>query len=207
MLLKYQKHQRMHREYWLKCLYLQKKYSSRDTAPFKEIWEERKRGFHRKKCKMEISGSGLQKFPSVCTVRASVVFGNFLLSLWRPKSAMYVKISCRCRMKVAILYLNKASERYSISICAEAIVAKVCAFCNHPWCVPITEYIFLLQRWNETGLVYLPTQLERTLQLYWWWTDGNCSGGGWACTPHPHQIGLILPSWSNVRQEATVASC
>ncbi len=22
---------------------------------------------------------------------------------------------------------------------------------------------------DETGLVYLPTQLERTLQLYWWW--------------------------------------
>jgi hypothetical protein len=36
--------------------------------------------------------------------------------------------------------------------------------------------------------------------------DGECSEKGRACTPHPHQPGLILPSWSNVRQKATVAT-
>ncbi len=29
---------------------------------------------------------------------------------------------------------------------------------------------------------------------------------GWVCTPHPHQRGLILPSWWNVRQKAAVAT-
>jgi hypothetical protein len=32
-----------------------------------------------------------------------------------------------------------------------------------------TEYIFLKEMKHETGLVCLPTQLERTLQLYWRW--------------------------------------
>ncbi len=31
-------------------------------------------------------------------------------------------------------------------------------------------------------------------------------GGGRACTPHPHQPGLILPSWLNVRQKEAVAT-
>ncbi len=43
----------------------------------------------------------------------------------------------------------------------------------------------------ETGLACLPTQLERTLQFT---GDGKCNERGWACTPHPHQPGLILPS-------------
>jgi hypothetical protein len=25
--------------------------------------------------------------------------------------------------------------------------------------------------------------------------DGKCNERGWACTPHPHQLGLILPSY------------
>ncbi len=36
--------------------------------------------------------------------------------------------------------------------------------------------------------------------------DGKCNERGWACTPHPHQPGLILPSWLNVRQKAAVAT-
>ncbi len=43
---------------------------------------------------------------------------------------------------------------------------------------------------DETGLVCLPTQLERTLQS----------------SPLPHKAELILPSWLNVRQKAAVAS-
>jgi hypothetical protein len=56
---------------------------------------------------------------------------------------------------------------------------------------------------DETGSVYLPTQLERTLQLYWWC---KCKERGWACTPHPHQPWPILPSSLNVRQKAAVAT-
>jgi hypothetical protein len=30
--------------------------------------------------------------------------------------------------------------------------------------------------------------------------------GGWACTPDPHQAGLIFPSWCNVRQKEAIAT-
>jgi hypothetical protein len=36
--------------------------------------------------------------------------------------------------------------------------------------------------------------------------EGKCYERGWACTPHPHQPGLILPSSPNVCQKAAVAS-
>jgi hypothetical protein len=36
--------------------------------------------------------------------------------------------------------------------------------------------------------------------------DGKCNERGWACTPHPHQPGLFLPSWWNVRQKAAAAT-
>jgi hypothetical protein len=36
--------------------------------------------------------------------------------------------------------------------------------------------------------------------------EGKCNVRGWACTPHPHQPGLILPSSLNVRQKAAVAT-
>ncbi len=36
--------------------------------------------------------------------------------------------------------------------------------------------------------------------------EGKCNERGWACTPHPHQPGLILPSSLNERQKAAVAT-
>ncbi len=36
--------------------------------------------------------------------------------------------------------------------------------------------------------------------------DGKCNERGWACTLHPYQPGLILPSWWNVRQKAAVTT-
>jgi hypothetical protein len=36
--------------------------------------------------------------------------------------------------------------------------------------------------------------------------EGKCNERGWACTPHPHQPGLILPSSLNVRQNAAVST-
>ncbi len=37
--------------------------------------------------------------------------------------------------------------------------------------------------------------------------EGKCNERGWACTPHPHQPGRILPSSQlNVRQKAEVAT-
>ncbi len=36
--------------------------------------------------------------------------------------------------------------------------------------------------------------------------DDKCNERGWACTPHPHQTGLTLPSCLNVRQKAAVAT-
>ncbi len=57
---------------------------------------------------------------------------------------------------------------------------------------------------DETGLVYLPTQLERI--HYNFTGDGKCNERGWACTPHTYQPGLILPSRWNVRQKAAFAT-
>jgi hypothetical protein len=36
--------------------------------------------------------------------------------------------------------------------------------------------------------------------------EGKCNERGWACTPHPHQPGQILPSSLDVRQKAAVAT-
>jgi hypothetical protein len=57
---------------------------------------------------------------------------------------------------------------------------------------------------DETGLVHV-------CPLSWsghcnFTGDGKCNERGRACTPHPHQPGLILPSWLNVRQKAAVAT-
>jgi hypothetical protein len=36
--------------------------------------------------------------------------------------------------------------------------------------------------------------------------EGKCNVRGWACTPHSHQPGLILPSSLNVRQKAAAST-
>jgi hypothetical protein len=36
--------------------------------------------------------------------------------------------------------------------------------------------------------------------------EDKCNERGWACTPHPHQPGLILPSSLNIRQKAAVST-
>ncbi len=56
---------------------------------------------------------------------------------------------------------------------------------------------------DETGWVYLPIQLECTRNFT---GDGKCSERGWACTPHPQEPGLILPSWWNVHQKTAVTT-
>ncbi len=53
--------------------------------------------------------------------------------------------------------------------------------------------------------MYVPIQLERTVHCNFT-GDGKFNERGWACTPHPHQPRLILPSWLNVRQKAAVAT-
>jgi hypothetical protein len=55
---------------------------------------------------------------------------------------------------------------------------------------------------GEIGGVYsicMPSHLER---------DGTYieRKGEGACTPHPHQAGLNLPSWWNVRQKVAIAN-
>ncbi len=45
----------------------------------------------------------------------------------------------------------------------------------------------------EIVSVYLPSQLECI--HYNFLRDGRYSERGWACTPHPHQVGLIFQSW------------
>ncbi len=48
---------------------------------------------------------------------------------------------------------------------------------------------------DEIGEAYLPSQLERTLQLCtWWWLEWK----GVGVHPHTPQRGLIFPSWWNV---------
>ncbi len=61
-----------------------------------------------------------------------------------------------------------------------------------------TEYIHILTR-DETGSVYSICPLSWSVHCNFT-GDGKCNERGWACTPHPHQARLILPSWLNVRQ-------
>ncbi len=56
---------------------------------------------------------------------------------------------------------------------------------------------------DETGLVHLPTRWSVHCNFT---GDGKCNERGWACTTHPYQPGLILPSWWKVRQKAAVAT-
>ncbi len=56
---------------------------------------------------------------------------------------------------------------------------------------------------DETGLVCLPLSWGVHCNFT---GDGKCKERGWACTPHPHQPRLILPSSLNVRQKAAVAT-
>ncbi len=66
-----------------------------------------------------------------------------------------------------------------------------------------TEYILHRDK-DEIRWLYLPSQLERKLQLCTWW---QIEWKGWACSaPHPHQPGLIFPSWWIVRQKAAIAT-
>ncbi len=51
---------------------------------------------------------------------------------------------------------------------------------------------------------YLPPQLEHTTQLCLWSRDMGWKGR--ACTPNPHQAGMILPSSWNVSQKVATAT-
>jgi WD repeat-containing protein 19 len=55
--------------------------------------------------------------------------------------------------------------------------------------VPSTEYIFLLEM--KQGWCVCPLSWSEHCNFT---GDGKCNERGWACTPHPHQPGLILPS-------------
>jgi hypothetical protein len=60
---------------------------------------------------------------------------------------------------------------------------------------------------DETGSVYLPLICPLSWSVHCNFTaDGKCNERGWSCTPHPHQPGLILTSWWNVRQKAAVTT-
>jgi hypothetical protein len=62
-----------------------------------------------------------------------------------------------------------------------------------------TEYIFLLEM--KQGHCICPLSWSVHCNFT---GNGKCNERGWACTPHPHQPGLILPSRLNVRQNADV---
>ncbi len=70
---------------------------------------------------------------------------------------------------------------------------------------PPIEYGTYRGRVEIWGL-YLPSQLERTVH-HNFVRDGRYSERGWACIPHPHQPGLIFPSWWNVRQKWSLPLC
>ncbi len=59
--------------------------------------------------------------------------------------------------------------------------------------VATTEYIFLPEM--KQGYCICPPSWSVHCNFT---GDAKCSEKGWACTPHPHQPGLILLSWWNV---------
>jgi hypothetical protein len=65
-----------------------------------------------------------------------------------------------------------------------------------------TEYISLKEM--KQGQCICP--LSWSVHCNYFTGDGKCNKSGWACTPHPHQPGPILPSALNVRQKAAVAT-
>ncbi len=75
------------------------------------------------------------------------------------------------------------------------------------WCCPLSNGLFhrvhIFTR-DETGLVYLPSPLTWSVHCNFT-GDGKCNERV-GVHPPPHQPGLILPSWWNVRQKAAVAT-
>jgi hypothetical protein len=67
--------------------------------------------------------------------------------------------------------------------------------------VRITEYISLQEMKQGQCICPLSWSVHCNFN-----GDGKCNERGWACTPHPHQARLILPSWLNVRQKADVTT-
>ncbi len=73
------------------------------------------------------------------------------------------------------------------------------------FCKPLlvtTEYISLQEMKQGQCICPLSWSVH-----YNFTRDGKCNKRGWACTPHPHQPSLILPSWLIVRQKADVTAC
>ncbi len=56
------------------------------------------------------------------------------------------------------------------------------------WAGAYTATLYVVIEWKGVGVH--PSLSER----------------GWACTPHPHQPGLIFPSWWNIRQKSAIAT-
>jgi hypothetical protein len=70
-----------------------------------------------------------------------------------------------------------------------------------------TTRMYLLPAYRGRTGYYSPSNKKVSWSVHCNFTgEGNSSERGWACTPHPHQPGLILPSSLNVRQKAAVAT-
>jgi hypothetical protein len=83
--------------------------------------------------------------------------------------------------------------------------------CNHTKRKPdVTIQVLLCDLAHRVHILVEMKQGQCICPLSWsvrcnFTGEGKCNERGWACTPHPHQPGLILPSL-NIRQKAAVAT-
>ncbi len=141
------------------------------------------------------------KISSVCTLMLIEQY-IFLLS----HSKIYSVVDLRCRGGGVEMIHNSGAPGHSVHIedihsvwspggtCTPAVEMSMVKDTT-------TEYIFLLDM--KQGWCICPLSWSVHCNFT---GDGKCNERGWACTPHPHQPGLILPSWLNVRQKAAVAT-
>ncbi len=105
------------------------------------------------------------------------IASNYIGKRWRGDAALLIIVNGRWR------------------------ILQLCAASTGPAVGDRPQRTYIYQRWNRVSVsahsawAYTATLLVMV----------NVVKGGWACTP-PHQTGLILPSWWNVRQKATVAT-
>jgi hypothetical protein len=106
---------------------------------------------------------------------------------------------------------------FCLSFCSStclSVCMSVCLFYVSPVCIPPLLYMSISACFRPTHRVHILVKMKQGQCLcpFSWSVhcnfigEGKCNERGWACTPHPHQQGLILPSSLNVRQKAVVAT-
>jgi hypothetical protein len=144
-----------------------------------------------------------------------------LKSAYERGSSLVGSLGLLCRYKRFLFCLGCSSRPYTKYFFPHRTLFQyLCPQCPASWadscagtdaCLLVCVSVLDFKKYTTYTLVHIfMKQGKCVCPLSWsvhcnFTGDGNCNERGWACTPHPHQPGLILPSWWNVRQNAAVA--